>query len=177
MTANVSSNPLTGGPGLSDEVRRRVNADLSGRARIGLTMLLLVNTAMAGVVASLWLTEPHLVPRARLGFGIMMAIAVSWIVFALWALTKRKVLLGHHRVIAGRMAVSFSAVFLLGTLAWMAIEGMSPAAFGAAGVGLLMIGGAVAMLGAARRDMRRLMTRRIELEREIAGRTGSRTAQ
>ena len=150
------------------KIRKLAGGELSIKARLGYVALLLASTAMTTVIVSLWLTESHLPLRAGLAFGAMTLIGVSWAALSLWALTTRRILLARDRVIAGRMAVTFSAVFVAGAAAATWIAG-SVASFGALATGTLMLGVAVRVLSGARRRFAALAERRAELERAIGG--------
>ena len=93
---------------LIDDVRRVTASELSLSARTGYVGLLLVAAAMTVVVSALLVTEPALPLRASIALGVLAAIGLSWVSFAAWVLTNRRVLFGRHRVVAGRMAVGFS---------------------------------------------------------------------
>lgn len=145
---------------------RLLDTELSRRSRLGYVALLLVSMAMTVVVVSLWLTEPALPVRTRVAFGAMTVIGLAWMVFAGWVLTTRRVLLGRDSVVAGRLAVTFTAVFVAGALlVGYSTGGKAPFAAAAAGVGLL--GVAVALLVRARRRVAGLMARRDALERDL----------
>jgi hypothetical protein len=146
-----------------EEMQRMMNAELSTRARVGYTALLLAALGVAGAVGSLWITEPTLPARTHVAFGAIVAIGLSWVAYAAWVLTRRRVLLAGHSVIAGRMAVAFSALFAAGMLA----VGMVPAAV----FGGVMLGVAIAVLVRARRQFARLLERRQALEQSLAART------
>jgi hypothetical protein len=79
------------------------------------------------------------------------------------------VLLARHRVVAGRMAVTFTALFVLGAVAVGAVgdETGKAAPYGAAAVGLLLLAVAAALLVQANRTFARLAERRQALEREL----------
>jgi len=150
-----------------DDVRRLAATEFSLSARLGYVALLLVALAMTGVVVSLLLTEPVLPLRARIAFAVMAGIGLSWTAFALWVLTRRRVLLSGHEVIAGRMAVAFSGLFFafaLGVAWWRG----GASAYGIATVGTIMLLGAIAVLARARRRFARLSERRRVLEQQIA---------
>jgi hypothetical protein len=147
-------------------LRHLADAELSLRSRLGYVALLLSSLTMTGVVAALWLTEPALPLRTHMGFAVMSAIGLSWVVFALWVLTHRRVLLARHRIVAGRMAVTFSLVFVIGALAVGYATGAA-AAFAAAAVGVVMLTAAVVLLVRAHRTFARLAERRRALEREL----------
>jgi hypothetical protein len=152
--------------------RALMAARLSTGARVGHVALLLVSLAMATAIGSLWATEPLLPARTHVAFGVMVAIGLSWAVYATWVLTTRRVLLGRHRLVAARMSVAFSSVFVLGCLL-LAVATGHRAGYVAGGSGVVLLAVAVAMLVRARREVTRLDARRRTIERtlgEIAGR-------
>jgi hypothetical protein len=150
------------------EMQRLIAGELSLPARLGYTALLLVALAMTAVIASLWLTEPSLPFRTQTAFAVMIGIGLSWVAYATWVLTRRRVLLAGHRIIAARMAIAFTTIFAAGSLALALWSPAGPAAYGAAGTGAVMLAVAVAMLLSARRRFDALMQRRHELERELS---------
>jgi hypothetical protein len=149
-------------------IQKLAHGELSVKARLGYVALLLVASAMTVGVVSLWLTESYLPMRTQVAFGAMSLIGGSWTALAIWALSTRRVLLARDRVIAGKMSVTFTALFLAGTLAAAAMSG-APAAFGAAATGAVMFGIALRVLSSARRRFAELAARRAELERRLAG--------
>jgi hypothetical protein len=156
-------------PGLSADLRRLAAAELSLPSRLGYVALLLAALTMTAIVGALWLTEPRLPLRTTVAFAVFIAIGLSWAAFAVWVLTHRRVLLAGHRIIAGRLAVLFSAVFVVGALAVSFATGR-PQGFLAAGLGLLMTGGALVMLVRAHRAFACLLERRNALGRELGKR-------
>lgn len=150
-----------------EKARVLVNAELSLKKRLGYVGLLLVSAAMTAVVISLWLTEPSLPLRTQAAFGAMSVIGVSWCAFAAWVLRARRPLFARDRVIAGGMAVGFTAVFAAAALA-AALTLERPAAFIAFGTGLVMLAGATGLLINARRRFAALMARKLDLERTLA---------
>jgi hypothetical protein len=151
------------------EVSRRLSLQLSLPARLGYVILLLVSLAVAGVVSALLLTEPALPLRTQCAFGVIVAIGLAWAGYAAWVLRHRQVLFARHRVIAGRMAVSFAAIFLLGALLLGRAEGFGASWYGALAVGLVMLCAAAIVLYRANRRLGELLRRRHELECELAG--------
>ncbi|HEX7153206.1 MAG TPA: hypothetical protein VF618_17095 [Thermoanaerobaculia bacterium] len=149
------------------DMQRLIAGELSLRSRIAYTALLLLTLGAAGAIGSLWLTEPSLPLRTHLAFAVLVGINLSWVSYATWVLTRRRVLLAGHRIIAGRMAVTFSAVFVAGA----AIVGIwgpgGSAAFAAAGFGLVMLAVAIALLIHARKNFARLLERRRVLEVQL----------
>ncbi len=147
-------------------IHELVKGETSMKRRMGYVALLLAAAAMTTVTVALWATEPALPLRTHIAFGAMSVIGLSWIALAGWALTTRRVLFARDRVIAGRMAVTFTSVFALGALAMLIATG-SAAAAGAFGTGVVMLLAAVVVLQQALRHFTALSTRRSELEREI----------
>jgi hypothetical protein len=153
------------------EMQRLISAELSLRSRLGYAALLLVALAVTIAIASLWLTEPSLPLRTHIAFGVMVGIGVSWAVYAAWVLTRRRVLLAGHQVIAARMAVAFTTIFVIGSLALGIWGSVGRSAYAAAALGSVMLMVAVAMLLSARRRFEELMQRRRTLEQELSERT------
>ena len=153
-------------PALIEDLRRLTEVELSRPARMGYLGLLLAASTMTAVVTALLLTEPSLPQRTSIALGVMVVIGLSWIGFAGWVLTRRRILLGHHRVVAGRLAVAFSSVFCIGSLA-VGYATSNRSALAAAALGAVMVLIAAAILIRARRDVERLSTRRDELERQL----------
>ena len=150
-------------------LRRLPQTELSGGARAGYVALLLAASATTVIVTALLLTEAALPARTSIALGIMAAIGLSWAGFAAWVLSRRRILLGRHRVVAGRMAVAFSSVFCIGALVVGYTTSRASATWAAA-LGLLMVLVASVILIRARRDVARLSKRRDELERQLGGR-------
>jgi len=101
---------------LANDLRQLTALELSLPSRLRYVALLLGASTMSAIVIALLVTEPKLPVRTSVALGVMAVIGVSWIVFAAWVLTRKRVLLGSHRIIAGRLAVVFSAVFVIGAL-------------------------------------------------------------
>lgn len=144
--------------------------ETSLRSRLAYVALLLASLTMTCIVGALWLTEPVLQLRVQLAFGVMVVIGLSWVAFAVWVLTQRRVLFARDRIIAGRMAVTFTTVFVAGALAVAYATGAS-AAYLAALLGIVMLAAAVAMLRRAHRTFARLTERREALARGLGTRT------
>ncbi len=140
--------------------------ELSLKSRLAYIALLLAALMMTSIVDALWLTEPALPLRTQIAFALMTVIGASWVVFAVWVLKFRRVLLAYHSVVAGRMAVTFSAIFLLGALILGCIRG-GPAAYAVAMVGIAMLAAAIALLLRAHRRLARLVERRKTLEQQL----------
>ena len=158
--------------GSANAMQLMAGGELSLRSRVGHVALLLAALGMTIVVSSLWVTEPVQPARLQLGFAVMVAIGVAWAAFATWVLTHRRPLFARHRIIAGRMAVTFTSVFIAGMLAVGYGLGR-PAFYGAAAVGLVMLAAAAFLLARAHRAFAALAERRAALEREL-GKVGKR---
>jgi hypothetical protein len=146
-------------------IRRLAQDEMSVKARLGYVALLLVASAMTVGLVSLWVTETWLPLRAHLAFGGMVVIGFSWTAFSIWALATRRVLLARDRLIAGRMSVAFTALFLAGAIAAVVVSGKA-AAYSAAATGAVMFAIALRVLWGARQKFRELSARRAELERD-----------
>jgi hypothetical protein len=147
-------------------LRQLVDTELSMPSRLGYVALLLAAMTMTGVVATLWATERGLPLRVHIAFGLMTAIGASWVVFAIWVLRHRRILLARHRIVSGRMAVTFTSIFVVAMLVLGYTTGRSEP-YRAAAVGLVMLGGAVGVLVAAHRSHARLSERRDALARQM----------
>lgn len=164
MTMNMHSPTV---PSSVAGLQRLLDDELSLPARLAHVALLLAALMMTTVVATLWTTEAGLPPRTQTAFAVMTVIGVSWIIYAVWVLTHRRPLLARHRIVAGRMAVIFTATFVIGAVAVAATVG-GAAPYAAGGVGLVMLGVAVTLLVHAHHRFARLSERRATLERELA---------
>ncbi len=147
--------------------QQRLRDELALPSRLAHVMLLLVAIAMATVLAALLITESSLPPRTRLALSIMLAIAVSWVAFAVWVLRTRRVLLAEHQVLAARMAVVFSVLFSVGAATLAPWSTNSAAALSVVGTGVVMLVFAGVRLLQADRRQRALQRRRAELMLQI----------
>ena len=111
---------------------------LSTRARLGHVALLLAALAMSVLLLALLATEPAIPMRTRIAFAVMLAMSLSWTGYAIWVLKNRWTLLANHRIIAGKMAVAFTAIFTIAALAIGFSTGKS-AGFLAAGMGAAFV--------------------------------------
>ena len=154
---------------LAEELRHLTAKELSLPSRLRHVVLLLTASTMTAVVTALLLTEPALPLRTTIALAAVAVAGVSWVAFAAWVLTRRHVLLGRHRVVAGRLAVTFSSVFTIGAFGvGYATSSKTPLA--AAVMGLVMVCVAVTLLVRAQRRVVELSKRRDELERIVRGR-------
>jgi membrane associated rhomboid family serine protease len=150
---------------LADELRQLTAVELSLPSRLRYVGLLLAASTMTAIVTALLLTEPALPTRTSIALGILAGIGGCWMAFAFWVLARKRILLGSHRVVAGRMAVAFTSVFFIGAVS-IALTTSSASAWAASVMGAFMLAAAVAMLMRARREVTRLMKRRDELQQQ-----------
>lgn len=151
---------------LDAELRHLTNQALSTRSRYGHVALLLAALMMSVLLGALLATESALPGRTQIALTIMLGIGASWVVYAVWVLRHRRPLLANHRVVAGWMAVVFTALFFAGASA-MALTAGGPFFQAAATVGVAMLAVAVTVLIRAYRNVARLQARRRELERQL----------
>lgn len=159
MTSTHSSPP-------SLDLPRLLDTELSRPSRFLHVALLVAALTMTVIVASLWLTEPPLPMRTQAAFGLMTLIGLSWAAFAIWVLTARRTLLGRDSIVAARMAVTFTTMFIGGALVLGYMNG-GTAPYAAAAMGLGLLAAAVVLLVRAHRRVAILTTRREALDREL----------
>ncbi len=147
-------------------VRRAARSTLSFRARLAYVALLLVATGGALATATLWATEPALPARTHTAFGALTALNLGWAGLAAWVLGTRRVLLGYDRVVAGRMAVAFSGLFVAGMMAAAVLSGRG-AAWGGVAVGGVLVAIAARQLARASRRFGELVAQRDALARQL----------
>jgi hypothetical protein len=152
--------------GLAEDLRRLTAMELSLPSRMRYVALLLAASIMTATMTALLLTEESLPLRTSISFGVLAVIGLSWMGFAAWVLTRKRMLLAGHRVLASRLAVGCTAVFALGALLIGFTTGRA-AGFAAAALGAVMLGAAVWMLIRAKRAFGRLSVRRQDLERQL----------
>ena len=155
-------------PMLTRRLRTRVASELSWPARLRYVGLLMAASTMTAIGLALLVTEPDLPARTSVAFALLAAIGASWSIFAGWMLSRRRVLLGWHRVVAGRIAVVASAAFVAGAVLTGVLTGQR-GAWAAAGLGVVMLVVAAALLVRARRSFLQLSQRRAALELELEG--------
>ncbi|MEO8673676.1 MAG: hypothetical protein ABI411_20370 [Tahibacter sp.] len=147
-------------------MQRLAETQLSTGSRLAYVGLLLFASTMLAVVVSLWMTEPNLPARTQIAFALMSGIGIAWMGFAIWVLRHRRVMLAGHRQVAGRMAVFFTGLFVLGA-GITAVLSRAPASIAALLAGLVMLGVAIAILRSASHQQSRLHARRDQLQREL----------
>jgi hypothetical protein len=106
-----------------EEIQKRMRDELSIGARLGHTAVAVSALAVTGVVTSLLLTEPNLPLRTQVGFVAIALGGLAWTGMALWVLLRRRVLFAQHRVVASRLALGMSVVFLIGAVMFRAHAG------------------------------------------------------
>lgn len=99
-----------------EDMQRRVRAETGMPGRLAHTALLVAGLGMTTLSASLLLTESALPARTQAAFGAIAVIGIAWAAFAAWVLARRKVLFGRQRIVASRMAVAFTLLFLAGAV-------------------------------------------------------------
>lgn len=153
--------------GLRAELRELTDRTLSPRARYGHLVLLLGASAMGVLVLSLLMTEPALPLRTQAAFGAMMIIALGWVAYAAWVLSRRRPLFQRHRVVAASMGTGFSAVFAAVTAAAAWLTGSAAAAMASA-LGAVFVGVGVVLFVRARGRRNALLERRDALMDALA---------
>lgn len=154
-------------PSIVATLERLARTELSLAARLGHVLLGLTASAMTVVVVSLLLTEPALPARTTVAFGLLATIGIGWVAYSGWVLTTKRVMLARQRVVAGRLAVAFTAVFTSGCVA-LALTHDAPAAWPAGAMGGVLLVVALGVWRRARAAHAMLVVRRAALEREVA---------
>jgi hypothetical protein len=174
MNLHPESDGNDGMPGTTldpriEDVQRHLAGTLSHAGRRGHVAMLASAVLFAGAVGSLLLTEPDLPTRTRLAFAAIVIAAASWGTFSVWTLRQRHLPLPTHDLIAARLALGVSGVFLVGALI-LAASGtaVSRAAGGASVVGAILAGLAWIVWRRAHRRVRDLRARRRALEQQLA---------
>lgn len=150
------------------QIQRVIAADLAVPSRLGYVVLLVTSATAAVLLGSLWITEPSLPARTHVAFGAMMGILLSWMALAVWVLTTRRVLLGRDRLVAARMALTFTATSAVATFAAAVWADLGQPAFIGALAQLPLCVLAAAVLVRARRRVEQLSTRKRELESQLS---------
>jgi hypothetical protein len=150
-------------------LERLARTELSLGARLAHVLLTLVASTMTIVIASVWLTEPALPARTSGAFALLTAIGLGWVIYGLWVLNVRRVMLARQRVIAGRLAVAFTGTFTAGSLLLALTTGL-PGAWPASAMGLALFAIALTLWRRAEANCAMLRARRDTLEQELQGR-------
>lgn len=147
----------------ADDIRQMLRAELSFKTRAAYLVGLLGTVSFAAALLSLWLTEPGLPLRTHIAFAILVTINLTWAGFCGWALTRRKVLYARQGVIAGRMAVLWCTVFVVGALVVGSTSGHVSGGLVAAASGLVFLGCAVLLLRRAAARHQQLLQLKLSL--------------
>src|SRR5436190_18080214 len=137
-----------------EDMQNRVRSELSTGSRLGHTAVGVAGLGMAALALSLLATEPVLPVRTQAAFAVIALGGLAWAVFAVWVLTRRRVLLAEHHVAAATLATALSTVFLTGAIVLRAQAGMLAIGFNAA-----MLAFAIGWLMRARRRVATLRAR------------------
>jgi hypothetical protein len=128
---------------------------LSLRRRVLVVAAVLGGLVVAGVVGLLWLTEPGLPARTAVAFGGIVVVALGWVAYGTWVLTRRTPLLARDRVIAGWMGVGAAGLFAAAAVVLVGGPALPMA--------LAVVGLAVLNLAVARSRRAALLRRKREL--------------
>lgn len=164
----MNQNSFESSPDCNVSLEQLTTHALSTPARLGHVGLLLASLAMCVVLVALLLMEPAIPMQTRIAFGVMLAMSLSWTGYAIWVLKNRWTLLANHRIVAGKMAVAFTAIFTTASLAIGFYTGKSTG-FLAASMGAALLVIAIGLLVRAKQRFSVLQNRRQQLERELAG--------
>jgi hypothetical protein len=156
-------------PAVLQELRELTATELSLPSRLRYVCLLLIASTMTAIVTALLLTETALPARTSIALAVLAFIGASWVIFAAWVLTRKRVLFNSHRIVAGRLAVIFCSVFTIGALS-LGFARSNAGGYAAATMGTAMLAVAIVLLVRARRRFASLSRRRAELERALDGR-------
>ncbi len=154
-------------PALEAALAQLTEQTLSRGERAGHLALTLFAGTMGLVLIGLITTEPDMPLRTIIAIWALIAIAASWVAYGLRVLSRKRPLLANREVVAGRMALLFSAVFTAGTMAvgWVnAGIFVTPATW----LGTTMTAVAVGNLARAMWRRSRLKALRERLEQELA---------
>ena len=153
-------------PSLLARLERLARTELSTRARLAHVLLVLVASTMMIAIVSLWLTEPSLPVRTHAAFGMLTTIGAVWVAYGAWVLRARRVMLARQRVVAGRLAVTFTGAFTMACVLLAATTSVA-ASWPAAAMGLVLLIVAIALWRRAEVHWSALAARRDILEREL----------
>jgi hypothetical protein len=132
--------------------------------RVGYVLAGLGGLSAALLISTLWVTEPAELPaRTQAAFAAMILIGVGWVVVAAVALT-RGPLFAIDRVVAAGLAVTCSALLMVGMVVIALTRASGTGAVAAGSLGLTMIAVASVMLVRARTYRAALVVRLRELE-------------
>ncbi len=153
-------------PALVARLERLARTELSLRARLAYVVLVLVASTMTVAIVSLWLTEPSLPARTHAAFAMLTVIGLAWTIYGAWVLRARRVMLAWQRVMAGRLAVTFTGAFTMACVLLAATTSVA-ASWPAAAMGIVLLAVAIALWRRAEANYAALAARRDTLEREL----------
>src|SRR3954468_4047050 len=107
-----------------EDMQNRMRSELSTGSRLGHTAVGVAGLGIAALALSLLATEPALPGRTQAAFAVIALGGLAWAAFAVWVLTRRRVLLAEHHLAASVLAIVISAVFLVGAILLRARGGM-----------------------------------------------------
>jgi hypothetical protein len=133
--------------------------------RVGYLVAGMGGLAGATLVGGLWATEPAPLPvRTQLAFAMVVVVGLVWAGFAAWALARRP-LFALDRIVAGTLALTFSALTTAGAVALAVTRGSVALLLIAAGVGSGLTALSAVILVRARIHRAALVARLRDLER------------
>jgi len=141
---------------------------LSRSGRYGHLALTVVATVMAACLAGLLFTEPDMPKHVMVAFSVMFAITSAWAAFGARVLSRRRPLLANREVVAGGMAVAFSALFTIAAALIGILVGGHTMVTSASILGATLTLVAIAVLVRALLRRAELRALRARLERELA---------
>lgn len=143
------------------QLLRLIDAELSPRARLLTTAMLLFALIVTAVVAALLLTEPALPLRTQLAFGLIVLAGLAWSGHFGRTLLHRRTSYLSHRVASTTLAAGVTAAFVLAAvlLAWLEPTQRS-VALTAAAIAAPWLLLAIALRARATRQLRQLRARR-----------------
>lgn len=147
----------------ADELIARLSPVLSPWRRFGGLAALLGGLSGAGLLASLWATEPGPLPdRTHLAFALLTLLCLAWTGYGAWVLTRRTPLFALDRVVAGWLALAASTLTTVVMAVVAVLRDTLP--FPALGAGAAFVAVAVTLTARAHRRRAALLRRKRELE-------------
>ena len=147
----------------------RVVRGLTLRRRVGTVLAGLGGLAGALLIGTLWVTEPGELPvRTQVAFAALILTGTAWAVGATVTLT-RGPLFAIDRVVAGWLAVTFSALLTVGIVAIALTRAGVTGVVAASSIGLTLLVAAGATLVRARSYRASLLVRMRELHNPTPG--------
>jgi hypothetical protein len=145
------------------QVQHYMRQEASAKRRWIHALLLLFDAGVVVMLVALWSTETSLPWQTHLAFGAMLAVGLAWMGFFTWVLSRRRPLFALDKVIAGRLALMFTTLFLVGGIAVAAQRAQWRGLLMVVLVGGMFVAAAATILARALRLRRSLTQRREEL--------------